>query len=330
MSHGNWLQLPLVFLAAAVLAVPLARYLRLGSILGYLVAGLLIGPAVLGLIPESTAIPEVAELGVVLMRLEVMMNHFLHGPRTAELHGFSNDSKNIHSRSVVLAICDRPMWMHAPFRTAWGVERGRLGRDATWPLPLFFGSSPLTRAGSSMSARRPPTVGSSPPTWGGRLQPVRSSAPRGSSPLTRGGRGVGACRGRPDGIIPAHAGRASSGSAKCVPARDHPRSRGAGQGSMQDPSLAVGSSPLTRGGRHYRRRSPRRRGIIPAHSGRARDAAISSIAARDHPRSRGAGGQLMSRTCCVTGSSPLTRGGRYSADAALPVRGIIPAHAGRA
>ncbi|MFG6461900.1 glutathione-regulated potassium-efflux system protein KefC [Roseateles sp. DXS20W] len=67
MSHGAWLQLPLVFLAAAVLAVPLARYLRLGSILGYLVAGLLIGPAVLGLIPESTAIPEVAELGVVLM-----------------------------------------------------------------------------------------------------------------------------------------------------------------------------------------------------------------------------------------------------------------------
>lgn len=67
MTHGNWLQLPLVFLAAAVLAVPLARYLRLGSILGYLVAGLLIGPQILGLVPESEAIPEVAELGVVLM-----------------------------------------------------------------------------------------------------------------------------------------------------------------------------------------------------------------------------------------------------------------------
>lgn len=67
MTHGAWLQLPLVFLAAAVLAVPLARWLRLGAILGYLVAGVLIGPAVLGLVPESTAIPEVAELGVVLM-----------------------------------------------------------------------------------------------------------------------------------------------------------------------------------------------------------------------------------------------------------------------
>ena len=67
MSHGNWLTLPLVFLAAAVLAVPLARWARLGSILGYLVAGVLIGPEVLGLIHESTTIPEVAELGVVLM-----------------------------------------------------------------------------------------------------------------------------------------------------------------------------------------------------------------------------------------------------------------------
>jgi glutathione-regulated potassium-efflux system ancillary protein KefC len=66
-GHGAWLQLPLVFLGAAVVAVPLARWLRLGSILGYLVAGLVVGPAVLGLVPESGAIAEVAELGVVLM-----------------------------------------------------------------------------------------------------------------------------------------------------------------------------------------------------------------------------------------------------------------------
>jgi glutathione-regulated potassium-efflux system ancillary protein KefC len=66
-GHGAWLQLPLVFLGAAVVAVPLARWLRLGSILGYLVAGLVVGPAVLGLAPESGAIAEVAELGVVLM-----------------------------------------------------------------------------------------------------------------------------------------------------------------------------------------------------------------------------------------------------------------------
>ncbi len=66
-AHGNPLHLPLVFLAAAVLAVPLARALRLGSILGYLVAGVLIGPAVLGLVNKPDTILELAEFGVVLM-----------------------------------------------------------------------------------------------------------------------------------------------------------------------------------------------------------------------------------------------------------------------
>ena len=67
MAHSSWLHLPLVFLAAAVLAVPLARWLRLGSILGYLVAGVVIGPSVLGLIAAPETVLEVAEFGVVLM-----------------------------------------------------------------------------------------------------------------------------------------------------------------------------------------------------------------------------------------------------------------------
>ncbi|CAN5293822.1 glutathione-regulated potassium-efflux system protein KefC [soil metagenome] len=66
-EHNTWLHLPLVFLAAAVIAVPLARWLRLGSILGYLVAGVIIGPSVLGLIDAPGTILEVAEFGVVLM-----------------------------------------------------------------------------------------------------------------------------------------------------------------------------------------------------------------------------------------------------------------------
>ena len=67
MEHNSWLHLPLVFLAAAVIAVPLARWLRLGSILGYLVAGVVIGPSVLGLIDAPDTVLEVAEFGVVLM-----------------------------------------------------------------------------------------------------------------------------------------------------------------------------------------------------------------------------------------------------------------------
>jgi glutathione-regulated potassium-efflux system protein KefB len=53
-------------LAAAVIAVPLFRKLGLGAVLGYLCAGLLIGPFGLGLFHEPQAILHVAELGIVL------------------------------------------------------------------------------------------------------------------------------------------------------------------------------------------------------------------------------------------------------------------------
>nr|WP_221794410.1 monovalent cation:proton antiporter-2 (CPA2) family protein [Oceanobacter mangrovi] len=56
-----------IYLAAAVLLVPLAKRLGLGSVLGYLIAGVLIGP-VLGLVgSETTTIQHFAEFGVVMM-----------------------------------------------------------------------------------------------------------------------------------------------------------------------------------------------------------------------------------------------------------------------
>ncbi|MCW8109558.1 monovalent cation:proton antiporter-2 (CPA2) family protein [Alteromonas ponticola] len=56
-----------VFLAAAVIAVPLFKRLRLGGILGYLVAGVIIGPFALNIIGHPETILHFAELGVVLL-----------------------------------------------------------------------------------------------------------------------------------------------------------------------------------------------------------------------------------------------------------------------
>lgn len=53
-------------LGAAVIAVPLFRRLGLGSVLGYLVAGLVIGPFGIGLVEDAEAILHAAELGVVM------------------------------------------------------------------------------------------------------------------------------------------------------------------------------------------------------------------------------------------------------------------------
>ena len=57
----------IIFLGAAVVAVPVFKKLKLGAILGYLVAGALIGPSVSGLVNDPETILHVAELGVVFL-----------------------------------------------------------------------------------------------------------------------------------------------------------------------------------------------------------------------------------------------------------------------
>lgn len=62
-----WLLNSLIYLAAAVIAVPLSRALGLGAILGYLAAGIVIGPWGLRLVGNVQDILHFAEFGVVLM-----------------------------------------------------------------------------------------------------------------------------------------------------------------------------------------------------------------------------------------------------------------------
>ena len=56
-----------VLLAAATIAVPVTRRAGFGSVLGYLLAGIAIGPAGLGLITDVDAIASIASLGVVML-----------------------------------------------------------------------------------------------------------------------------------------------------------------------------------------------------------------------------------------------------------------------
>jgi len=65
-AHGPDLVSIVALLAAGVIGVPLFRRLGLGSVLGYLAAGVVIGPFGLGLFSDPQTILHVAELGVVL------------------------------------------------------------------------------------------------------------------------------------------------------------------------------------------------------------------------------------------------------------------------
>lgn len=62
-----WLLASLIYLAAAVIVVPLSRALGLGAIIGYLAAGIAIGPWGLGLVSRVEDVLHFAEFGVVLM-----------------------------------------------------------------------------------------------------------------------------------------------------------------------------------------------------------------------------------------------------------------------
>ncbi|WP_318511967.1 glutathione-regulated potassium-efflux system protein KefB [Photobacterium leiognathi] len=64
---NDFLVLSVVFLSAAIIAVPLAQKLGLGSVLGYLIAGIIIGPWGLALISDVDAILHFSEFGVVLL-----------------------------------------------------------------------------------------------------------------------------------------------------------------------------------------------------------------------------------------------------------------------
>lgn len=61
------LQDTVLFLGAAVVAVPLMRRLGQGTVLGYLAAGLVIGPSVLGLVGDVEDVLHFAEMGVVFL-----------------------------------------------------------------------------------------------------------------------------------------------------------------------------------------------------------------------------------------------------------------------
>ncbi len=68
MEHApTWLTYGFLYLTAAVLAVPIAKALGLGSIIGYLAAGIAIGPWGLALVSNVQDILHFAEFGVVLM-----------------------------------------------------------------------------------------------------------------------------------------------------------------------------------------------------------------------------------------------------------------------
>ena len=57
----------IILLLSAVIAVPFFQAAKLGVVPGFLIAGVIVGPSVLGLIDNVSEIGHLAEIGVVLL-----------------------------------------------------------------------------------------------------------------------------------------------------------------------------------------------------------------------------------------------------------------------
>jgi glutathione-regulated potassium-efflux system ancillary protein KefC len=73
----------IALLAAAVVMVPLAHRLGAGAIVGYLAAGVLVGPHLLGVVPDAAALAGVSELGIAMLLFVIGLG--LEPPRVWEM-----------------------------------------------------------------------------------------------------------------------------------------------------------------------------------------------------------------------------------------------------
>ena len=111
--------------------------------------------------------------------------------------------------------------------------------------------------------------------------------------------------------------------------RAHPRSRGENARSLASRACRAGSSPLTRGKPRSGGHPDGDGGLIPAHAGKTRRMAPTTLQGAAHPRSRGENVGDVGQHFNQSGSSPLTRGKLDTGPGTVFQHRLIPAHAGK-
>ena len=166
-----------------------------------------------------------------------------------------------------------------------------------------------------------------------RGEKVLSHAPAnivvGSSPLARGKDAPHPRRMHAAGIIPACAGKSIKPASAVWCCKDHPRLRGEKSFQSKQAKFLIGSSPLARGKVEDNPGLSAKTRIIPACAGKSWRERHERTEIEDHPRLRGE--KVRMQMCGIRsyGSSPLARGKGLVDYHPVPVRGIIPACAGK-
>ena len=94
----------LYFLLAAVVIVPLARQLRSSPVLGYLAAGVVIGPSLLSLIEETESILILAEFGIVFLLFAIGLELSVERLKVLQRYVFGLGTLQVVSTAAVIAL----------------------------------------------------------------------------------------------------------------------------------------------------------------------------------------------------------------------------------
>lgn len=114
--HGSGLQLALVFLLAAVIAVPLFKRFGLGAVLGYLAAGVALGPDGARVIPDAEPVLAASEIGVVMMLFVIGLELSLPRLKVMRKSVFGAGGLQVAASGLVLgglALLDGLAWQAA-------------------------------------------------------------------------------------------------------------------------------------------------------------------------------------------------------------------------
>ena len=104
MSDLGFLATVLIFLAAGVIVAPIFQRLRSSLVLGYLVAGVIIGPHVLGLVANEERTRGIAELGVVALMFTIGLELTIDRLRVVRRHVFGVGTTQVLVTALVIGV----------------------------------------------------------------------------------------------------------------------------------------------------------------------------------------------------------------------------------
>ncbi len=212
-GHGTVLELTLVLLIAALAIVPLAQKLRLSPVVGYLAAGIAIGPHGLGFVPDDSFVEVLAEFGIAFLLFTLGLELSIERLRTMRKQIFGLGSAQVIVTAILFALFNVALGVDLEAAIIIGTalalsstavvlqvlaERGELvGRSGR--AARVTGSGTTSSPGSPRPALRPPSSRARPcvsvPRASGRASacrrpgraPSRAGAPAASAAAARAG-----------------------------------------------------------------------------------------------------------------------------------------------